>query len=181
MASLGPVKLWHLTADAPRTPHRVRPGEPVILDIGTWPIEPEQSVLVTVRVEHENGAREERHVVATWRENREKNSYWRASIGGFQKGDRVRYAIEGRSSLGVTAGPTFTVKIGPRLYVAILWHQHQPVYKDTSRADAKGSYTQPWVRMHSLRDYVGMPQIVAAHPAVHLTINLTPLVALADR
>ena len=34
------MHVWHLTPDAPRSPHRVSPGERVILHIGTWPVEP---------------------------------------------------------------------------------------------------------------------------------------------
>lgn len=60
------------------------------------------------------------------------------------------------------------------LYLAILWHQHQPFYKDTSRRNPRGSYVQPWVRLHAIRDYYSMAAIVAEHPGVHLTINLTP-------
>ncbi|MBI2486786.1 MAG: hypothetical protein HYW01_07485 [Deltaproteobacteria bacterium] len=58
--------------------------------------------------------------------------------------------------------------------MAILWHQHQPVYKDTSHPTEKGSYAQPWVRLHAIRDYYSMAALIAKHPGVHLTINLTP-------
>jgi len=46
------MHIWHLTPDAPRWPHWVSLGEQVILHIGTWPIEPAQSVYVTYQVEH---------------------------------------------------------------------------------------------------------------------------------
>jgi hypothetical protein len=49
------MQIWHLTPDAPRAPHRVSPGEPVRLIIGTWPIEPGQTAWVTYRVEHADG------------------------------------------------------------------------------------------------------------------------------
>jgi alpha-amylase/alpha-mannosidase (GH57 family) len=60
------------------------------------------------------------------------------------------------------------------LSLAILWHQHQPFYKDTSRESPWGSYVQPWVRLHAIRDYYSMAAIVGEHPGIHLTINLTP-------
>ena len=60
------------------------------------------------------------------------------------------------------------------LYLAILWHQHQPFYKDTSRRNPRGSYVQPWVRLHAVRDYYSMAAILKEHPGIHLTINLTP-------
>lgn len=61
-----------------------------------------------------------------------------------------------------------------KLYLALLWHQHQPIYKDTSFPTAQGSYVHPWVRLHAIRDYYSMAALVAEHPGVHLTINLTP-------
>lgn len=61
-----------------------------------------------------------------------------------------------------------------KFYFALMWHQHQPIYKDTSFPTAEGSYIHPWVRLHSIRDYYSMAALVAAHPEVHLTINLTP-------
>ncbi len=57
------------------------------------------------------------------------------------------------------------------LHLAILWHQHQPLYKDL----ASSRYLQPWVRLHAIRDYYSMAAIAAEHPDVHLTINLTPV------
>lgn len=62
----------------------------------------------------------------------------------------------------------------PKIYLALLWHQHQPVYKDASYPTAKGSYVQPWVRLHAIRDYYSMTALVAEHPGIHVTINLTP-------
>jgi len=61
------------------------------------------------------------------------------------------------------------------LHLAILWHQHQPFYRDASRRNPRGSYVQPWVRLHAIRDYYSMAAILAEHPGVHLTINLTPV------
>ncbi len=61
-----------------------------------------------------------------------------------------------------------------KLYLIILWHQHQPIYKDTAHPRQTGSYLHPWVRLHAIRDYYSMAALVAEHPGVHLTINLTP-------
>ncbi len=58
--------------------------------------------------------------------------------------------------------------------LTLLWHQHQPLYKDPAHPTPKGSYLEPWVRLHALRDYYSMAALVAEHPGVHLTINLTP-------
>lgn len=56
------------------------------------------------------------------------------------------------------------------IYLNILWHQHQPIYKDP----IKDTYTAPWVRLHSTKDYYDMASILLNFPKVKLTINLTP-------
>lgn len=59
---------------------------------------------------------------------------------------------------------------GGFLFVAILWHMHQPWYQDP----ATGVVTLPWVRLHAAKDYVDMVALAEEFPAVHLTFNLTP-------
>ncbi len=56
------------------------------------------------------------------------------------------------------------------LRVAILWHMHQPFYKDL----VSGQYRLPWVRMHALKDYYGMVKLLDEFPSVHQTFNLVP-------
>ncbi len=63
----------------------------------------------------------------------------------------------------------------PRLFLALLWHQHQPCYGDFSKSDTGICFPVPWVRLHSLRDYYSMAALVAEFPGIHLTINLTPI------
>ncbi len=58
----------------------------------------------------------------------------------------------------------------PTLRVVILWHQHQPLYKDL----VTGAYRLPWVRLHALKDYYGMVKILDEFPDVHQTFNLVP-------
>ena len=169
------MHIWHLTGDAPRTPHRVSAGDWVTVTVGTWPIEAGQAVWLAVRVEQSSGAASELRVEATWQRNEGGNSYWRAELGPFADGDLVRYSIHGRSSEGIAAGPAVEFRAGPKLYLAILWHQHQPLYRDLSATSARGSYVQPWVRLHAIRDYCAMAHLVAGHARVHLTINITPV------
>jgi alpha-amylase/alpha-mannosidase (GH57 family) len=57
------------------------------------------------------------------------------------------------------------------LYLAIVWHQHQPLYYK----DADGIYTRPWVRVHATKDYYDMAATVQKYPNVHVTFNLTPV------
>jgi alpha-amylase/alpha-mannosidase (GH57 family) len=82
----------------------------------------------------------------------------------------------------VTAGPTTevvpTAEPSPEpvaedqpLYLALIWHQHQPVYfKDPET----GVYEKPWVRVHATKDYVDMAAILEEYPAIQATFNLTP-------
>src|ERR1700682_2825054 len=57
-----------------------------------------------------------------------------------------------------------------QLRVVVLWHQHQPVYKDL----ATGLYRLPWTRLHALKDYYGMVKLLDEFPGVHQTFNLVP-------
>jgi alpha-amylase/alpha-mannosidase (GH57 family) len=56
------------------------------------------------------------------------------------------------------------------LYIAFVWHMHQPYYKD----DITGSYILPWVRMHGIKDYYDMPALLTDFPDIHQTFNLVP-------
>jgi alpha-amylase/alpha-mannosidase (GH57 family) len=58
------------------------------------------------------------------------------------------------------------------LYVALVWHQHQPLYyKDPDT----GVYTRPWVRVHATKDYYDMAAMLEQYPKIHVTFNLTPV------
>jgi len=58
----------------------------------------------------------------------------------------------------------------PQTYLMLLWHMHQPFYKDL----AQGRYTMPWVRLHALKDYFGMVAMLRDFPTMHMTFNLVP-------
>src|SRR5580693_8003677 len=58
----------------------------------------------------------------------------------------------------------------PRIYLCFLWHMHQPFYKDL----ASGEYKLPWTRLHALKDYYGMVEILREFPNVRQTFNLVP-------
>src|ERR1700687_3961306 len=57
-----------------------------------------------------------------------------------------------------------------QLRVVVLWHQHQPFYKDLMT----GQYRLPWTRLHALKDYYGMVKLLDEFPQVHQTFNLVP-------
>ena len=56
------------------------------------------------------------------------------------------------------------------LYVTILWHMHQPFYKDP----VQGEYILPWTYLHAVKDYYDMPAIVDATPGAKVVFNLVP-------
>ncbi|MBK5294739.1 MAG: glycoside hydrolase, partial [Acidobacteriia bacterium] len=57
-----------------------------------------------------------------------------------------------------------------QIYLCFVWHMHQPFYKDL----ITGEYHLPWTRMHALKDYFGMVEVLRDFPGVHQTFNLVP-------
>jgi alpha-amylase/alpha-mannosidase (GH57 family) len=92
------------------------------------------------------------------------------------------------------------------LYIAFVWHQHQPLYRSSSKiiytpsgetsADAdpesqsstpvevkavatrKERYLLPWVRLHGIKDYLDLILVLAQYPQLHQTVNLVPSLML---
>ncbi|NMD42035.1 MAG: glycoside hydrolase [Firmicutes bacterium] len=56
------------------------------------------------------------------------------------------------------------------LYVAFVWNQHQPSYRDAGT----GELIMPWVRLHGSKDYYQMAAILEGYPKIRQTFNLTP-------
>jgi len=56
------------------------------------------------------------------------------------------------------------------LYLAFIYHMHQPYYKNL----LTGETTLPWVRLHGIKDYLDMVEMLSNYPAVHQTFNLVP-------
>src|ERR1043165_298555 len=54
--------------------------------------------------------------------------------------------------------------------LAMVWHQHQPFYKDL----ASGEMVLPWVRLHGVKDYYGMARLLSEFSGVKCTVNLVP-------
>ena len=51
---------------------------------------------------------------------------------------------------------------------------HQPFYRDL----VSGEYRLPWARLHALKDYYGMVQILEEFPDIRQTFNLVPSLLL---
>ncbi|MDH5527054.1 MAG: glycoside hydrolase family 57 protein [Nitrospirota bacterium] len=58
---------------------------------------------------------------------------------------------------------------GP-LHLAIVWHMHQPHYKDL----VTGKYVLPWTRLHGTKDYYDMVHILEDYPKIRQTVNVVP-------
>lgn len=167
------MRIWHMTADAAREPLRVAPGQLVHLTIGTSPVGPGQSVTVTYDVVHASGGVERGFLNVPWHHNANDASYWQATFGPFRRGDRVTYWVHGAWYDERLDLPPAHFTVGPRIYIGLLWHQHQPSYVDLSRPP-RGSLIQPWVRLNALRAYYAMPALGQEIPGVRVTYNLTP-------
>ncbi len=168
------MKIWHMTADAGRQPLRVAPGQEVKLVIGTSPVHLNQTVSVTFDVIHADGGVNRGMVNARWDYNQVDVSYWSAVFGPFARGDRVTYWIHGVQGEERSDLPPVHFTVGPRICLALLWHQHQPSYVDLSISPESG-ITQPWVRLHALQAYYSMPALGAQIPDLRVTFNLTPV------
>jgi starch synthase len=60
--------------------------------------------------------------------------------------------------------------VAPPLHVALVWHMHQPYYKD----DLSNTFLLPWVRLRAAKDYYRMAALLDAYPDMRLTFNLVP-------
>jgi alpha-amylase/alpha-mannosidase (GH57 family) len=60
-----------------------------------------------------------------------------------------------------------------KINLVVLWHMHQPQYRDP----ANGRYVLPWTRLHALKDYWGMVRVIEEFPRVHATFNMVPSLA----
>ncbi len=56
------------------------------------------------------------------------------------------------------------------LHLAFIFHMHQPYYKNLLSGEAQ----LPWVRLHGVKDYLDMVQMLKGFPAIHQTFNLVP-------
>ncbi len=61
-----------------------------------------------------------------------------------------------------------------RIQLVILWHMHQPQYRDPE----SGRYVLPWTRLHALKDYWGMVDVLREFPGVHATFNVVPALGI---
>ncbi|HEX5209199.1 MAG TPA: glycoside hydrolase family 57 protein [Steroidobacteraceae bacterium] len=58
-----------------------------------------------------------------------------------------------------------------RLPVVLLWHMHQPQYRDA----LTGQYVLPWTYLHAIKDYTDMAAHLEGNPAARAVVNFTPV------
>ncbi len=58
-----------------------------------------------------------------------------------------------------------------RLPVVLLWHMHQPQYRDA----LTGQYALPWTYLHAIKDYTDMAAHLEGNPAARAVVNFTPI------
>jgi alpha-amylase/alpha-mannosidase (GH57 family) len=59
----------------------------------------------------------------------------------------------------------------PRLPVVLLWHMHQPQYRDA----LSGQYSLPWTYLHAIKDYTDMAAHLESNVSFRAVVNFTPL------
>ena len=72
--------------------------------------------------------------------------------------------------LAVGKRQTAQNRIMSEVTLAFFWHQHQPYYPD----DLTGENPMPWVRLHGVKDYIGMALHLVEVPEMRCTINFVP-------
>ncbi len=58
-----------------------------------------------------------------------------------------------------------------RLPVVLLWHMHQPQYRDA----LSGQYVLPWTYLHAIKDYTDMAAHLEENPEARAVMNFTPV------
>ncbi|MBV9344163.1 MAG: glycoside hydrolase, partial [Gammaproteobacteria bacterium] len=58
-----------------------------------------------------------------------------------------------------------------RLPVVLLWHMHQPPYRDA----LDGQYVLPWTYLHAIKDYTDMAAHLEDNPAARAVVNFSPV------
>src|ERR1700759_2748526 len=63
------------------------------------------------------------------------------------------------------------MSLPPGLPVVLLWHMHQPQYRDA----LTGQYVLPWTYLHAIKDYTDMAAHLYGYPAASAVVNFTPV------
>ena len=66
---------------------------------------------------------------------------------------------------------TITPRSAKQLDVVLLWHMHQPEYRDLR----SGVFHQPWTYLHIIKDYTDMAAHLEANPDARAVVNFVPV------
>jgi alpha-amylase/alpha-mannosidase (GH57 family) len=169
------MKLWSTSPPAPAVPPPITAGRPIEIWAATEPVAPGQSVSVGYRVQPAGGDPAQEEVSARWQFNADGCSYWKAELPPRPRGTRLTWWLAGDSVDGPVRTDPRDTTVEPLLSLAIIWHYHQPLYRDLTAPGPRGSYRLPWVRLHALRDYYAKTALLLDHPGVRVTINVSPV------
>ncbi len=104
------------------------------------------------------------------------NGTWKYQWGNYTKGNHLIkvYAYDVCGNVAIKeVNVTYEGGNGTNpnaINLAIIWHMHQPLYKDLST----GKYLAPWTRVHLVQEYVDHAFILKEHPDMKVTINFVP-------
>lgn len=160
-------------ADAAQ-PLRFQAERPVVIWAATRPVADGQSVAVRYLPHYREQGQVQDEVPAYWQYNEGGTSYWKATLPPQPAGTVLSYHLVGDSHEGGVQTPPREAVVGPLLFLALVWHYHQPLYRDLG-SSPRGSYRFPWVRLHALRDYYAKTALLLEYPEVHVTLNVTPV------
>ena len=169
------MELWHAEPDPQGRPPLARGGQPITLWAGTRPVAGGQSVSVRFLAQPPGCGPVQDEVPAYWQFNRDGCSYWRAILPPMPIGTTLTYTLVGDSQDGSVTSPSREAIVEPVGSLALIWHYHQPLYRNLAAPSPRGSYRLPWVRLHALRDYYVKSALLLDYPEVHVTINVTPV------
>jgi alpha-amylase/alpha-mannosidase (GH57 family) len=62
-----------------------------------------------------------------------------------------------------------------KLDLVLMWHMHQPDYRDHGTRDRPGEFVLPWVYLHAIKDYSDMAAHLERHPRIRAVVNFVPV------
>ncbi|SPE33972.1 Glycoside hydrolase family 57 [Burkholderiales bacterium] len=69
------------------------------------------------------------------------------------------------------SAPGVAAEAAAGLDLLLLWHMHQPDYRDRSTGD----FTMPWVYLHAIKDYADMAWHLEQQPGMRAVVNFVPV------
>ncbi len=93
------------------------------------------------------------------------------SFSSYYQYDSLSAGVVPNDSSHIVTGQVIIKKDADALNLAIIWHMHQPFYKNFLE---ENTYSLPWVRNHGAQSYIDHAKILQQHPGMRVTINMVP-------